>query len=151
MKKYIFLFGVLALLLSGCQKQSEINVKDKASYQTLLIEKIKDNKGTGTVVIKDPKLIQKIFKEVKGLHGQALPAKKLISLMREQETISLSFSKSKTILNKKHPDYTLVLLKDGRLIFPDTSQKPIKLTYITKKIHPTAIKNIKEWVKKPSE
>ncbi len=151
MKKYIFMFGVLALLLSGCQKESKINIKDKVSYQTLLVEKVKNNKGTGAAVIKDPRLIQKIFKEVEGLDGQALPAKKLISLMRDQETISLSFSKSKMSLNKKHPDYTLELLKDGRLIFPDTSQKPIKLAYITTKVHPAVVKNIKEWVKKSSE
>jgi hypothetical protein len=147
-KKRILFAVLLIFLLSGCQKEASIKIKDPESYQLLLVEKTKNNRSVAgdSIVIKDSERIRKILKEVSGLKGKPLPAKALIRRMKSQAPIILSFSKKNSLHDSLHPDYVLEVLEDGRVIFPDTSQKPIKMAFITKKGWPDVVKNIQKLI-----
>lgn len=148
MKKAIII-SILVFLLAACSTDAQaLVVKREEVPDTILIQKMKNSLSSEelTSIMTDEQKIDVLLNKVEGLQIEKKSSEQLLEEIKMQDYYILGFGEGETIeeMDTGKVPYYIIILENGRFLFPDTNSESTRLALITTKSHDQLVGEIKD-------
>ncbi|MFC4559338.1 hypothetical protein ACFO3D_14150 [Virgibacillus kekensis] len=143
--KYIVTSLMMFLSLIGCsENKTVINIDDKSSFSTLVIQKMENNSSSEemTKIIRDKQKIKQILKLVEGVKVKETKKDYAFNQLKSKSSYMFGFFEGEKTETGRIP-YAFYILADGTFIFTYKEVNSIQQPRITVKKHEDLLNEIK--------